>query len=129
VLGFALALAEVMDGERGMTLIEIMVVVAIMGLMAGGIAVAAIHAWKVALIKQVRREAQTLKGAATRWRLEHSEGCPTLEDLVRERLVEKIHNDPWGHAYVLGCSSDGETFTVASTGPDGRLGTADDVVP
>jgi hypothetical protein len=53
-------------------------------------------------------------------------GAPVrLEELVPKYLKE-LHRDPWGNNYVLFRGLGG--LAVASTGPDGVLGTADDLL-
>jgi hypothetical protein len=67
-------------------------------------------------IQQARTDAQS-PGAV----------CPTVEILVRERMLSSRMTslDPWDKAFVISC--DGETVRVLSRGPDRMLGTADDV--
>ena len=43
--------------------------------------------------------------------------------------VNHIVDDPWGHPYVYETRSDGEHPVLYSRGPDGRIGTTDDVLP
>ena len=56
-----------------------------------------------------------------------------LEDLVNggpngagRNYLEKLVPDPWGQAFVLKGDSS-KTFEVVSAGPDGKVGTADDI--
>jgi hypothetical protein len=79
-------------------------------------------------IQQARTDAQSLRWA-TEMYLAQSPGavCPTVEILVRERMLSSRMTslDPWDKAFVISC--DGETVRVLSRGPDRMLGTADDV--
>ena len=43
--------------------------------------------------------------------------------------VNHIVDDPWGHPYVYETRPDGEHPVLYSRGPDGRIGTTDDVLP
>ena len=43
--------------------------------------------------------------------------------------VKKIVDDPWGHPYVYGVRRDGGHPILFSNGPDGKMGTTDDVMP
>lgn len=54
--------------------------------------------------------------------------CPTMDELIKKRELSSTSPrvDPWGHPYAILCGAD-ETVTV-SAGPDGQLGTADDLV-
>jgi hypothetical protein len=54
-------------------------------------------------------------------------GCPTVDTLVRERVVSSRTQtrDPWDSKFSIAC--EGEDVTVVSPGPDRRLGTSDDI--
>jgi len=54
-------------------------------------------------------------------------GCPTLSELVESRaLAESARvEDAWGNRYRIVC--DDASTTVVSSGPDGHMGTRDDV--
>ncbi|MFY9342397.1 MAG: S46 family peptidase [Planctomycetota bacterium] len=41
--------------------------------------------------------------------------------------IEKVESDPWGSAYALLVEADRNDWAVVSGGPDGTIGTADDV--
>lgn len=58
----------------------------------------------------------------------NDERCPTTEDLIKIKFVnEKVQtNDPWGQPYKIVCTE--KEPVVTSAGPDGKLGTADDIV-
>jgi hypothetical protein len=59
------------------------------------------------------------------WTADHEgKTCPTWDEL--DHYVHfKGAQDPWGHAYVVSC--DGGKIVVLSAGPDGKVGTEDDV--
>src|SRR5271154_283815 len=68
--------------ERGVTLIEVMIVVVILGLIAGGVAVAVFPKFKEAQIKTTKTIAMELRRATEMWRgLHASDQCPSLEQL------------------------------------------------
>ena len=48
-----------------------------------------------------------------------------LEDLV-PKYARDLHRDPWGNNYVFYRGAGG--VAIVSAGPDGQLGTADDIV-
>jgi hypothetical protein len=51
--------------------------------------------------------------------------CPRdLATLEAERIIARLREDPWGHAYQLRCSE----LELRSPGPDGEPQTSDDVV-
>jgi general secretion pathway protein G len=54
--------------------------------------------------------------------------CPeTLQDLRAAGVTAKVAKDPWGQDYVLKCPGEHLSIDVLSGGPDGKLGTDDDV--
>ena len=114
--------------SRGVTLIEILIVLAIVGLIAGGVAVVAVPKYAEAQKKQAQTDARTIHPAAEKYRVDHTgEGCPTVE-LLREKKelsqASKI-TDPWDTPYKILCGD--EDVTVMSFGPDKKENTADDI--
>jgi general secretion pathway protein G len=113
---------------RGVTLIEILIVLAIVGLIAGGVAVVAVPKYQEAQKKQAQTDARTIHPAAEKYRVDHpGEQCPTVE-LLREKkelsAASKI-TDPWDTPYKIICGD--EDLMVLSLGPDKKEGTADDI--
>jgi hypothetical protein len=79
-------------------------------------------------IEQARTDAQSLRGATEMYLAQHpGAGCPTVDTLVRERVVSSRTQtrDPWDSKFSIAC--EGEDVTVVSPGPDRRLGTSDDI--
>jgi len=121
----------VRTAERGMTLIEIMVVVAIIGLVMGGVGVVAFNQFKKAQVKQAQTDIRELKAAIQHWMLDNSgESCPkTLQELYSQKYITKAPRDPWGQDFVYACpgQTPGEDFDIVSKGPDKQPGTDDDI--
>ena len=116
--------------ERGMTLIEIMVVVAIIGLVMGGVGVVAFNQFKKAQVKQAKSDVHHLKEAIEHWRLDNtSEPCPkSLGELVSGKYVQKPPKDPWGEDFIYACPGQGaDGYDLVSKGPDRKPGTDDDI--
>ena len=114
--------------ERGVTLVEMLIVVAIMSLVASGIAVAAYKYWSMAQIKTATANARSLRGLVKAWWLANESGeCPTLDDLIRSGGADEDTSrvDPWGSAWRIEC--DGARVSVSSDGPDRKAGTTDDI--
>ena len=113
---------------RGVTLVEVLIVVAILSLIAGGVAIFAIPKFKEAQVTTAKTDAKTLVNVMESWRLNHSgTECPTIEALKADKSLKPDQNvnDPWGHPYEISCSADGDG--VMSWGPDGKKGSEDDV--
>jgi general secretion pathway protein G len=113
---------------RGVTLIEVMIVVVIIGLISGGVAVAVLPRLKEASIKTTIASERELRRAAEQWRGMHaSDQCPTIEILRADKAIDTASKitDAWDNPFKIICEDD-ET-TVVSAGPDKKEGTADDL--
>ena len=114
--------------ERGVTLFEVMIVVAILAMVAGGVAVFALPKFKESQIKSAETGARVIRQAVQHWQVSNSEStCPSMDQLMKEKHLDpgQNTNDPWGQAYAMSCSDD--EVTVASSGPDKKKGTKDDI--
>jgi len=111
-----------------MTLVEIMIVVIIMALIATGVAVAVIPRLKEAKIQSTRTDARTVHSAAVMYVSENSgSDCPAMQDLTEGGYIDS-HNrttDAWDNDFVVEC--EGDDVLVVSAGPDGEMGTEDDI--
>jgi general secretion pathway protein G len=114
--------------QRGVTLIEILIVLAIVGLIAGGVAVVAIPKYAESQKKQAKIDSQTIHPVAEKYRVDHpGNQCPTVEQLRAEKelgATSKI-TDPWDTPYAIRCADD--ELYVLSFGPDKKEGTNDDI--
>lgn len=112
--------------RRGMTLVEIMVVVIIMAMIATAVGFAVLPNLNKAKVDSTRTDAQTIRSAVELY-LTSSTSCPSVEDLVRERILNSSTKtkDAWDHDFVIECN--GNDITVSSNGPDGQAGSEDDI--
>ena len=115
--------------KRGVTLIEILIVLAIVGLLATGVGLVIIPKWAESQKKAAKVDLVAIYQIAEKYRAEHSgEGCPTVE-LLREKkelsVTSKI-TDPWDTTYKIVCGEE-ESMSVVSFGPDKRENTPDDI--
>lgn len=117
--------------EAGMTLLEIMIVLAILGsLMAFLIGPKLFAGWREAQIRETRILITQYESALLFWRTKHAAAdCPaTLEELYAADEINARPVDPWGQPLVYHCPGpDARPWQVYSTGPDRRDGTEDDV--
>jgi general secretion pathway protein G len=113
--------------SRGVTLIEILIVLAIVGLIAGGVAVVAIPKYAEAQKKQAKNDVIAIHPIAEKYRVDHAGTCPTVEQLRAEKELSASSKitDPWETPYQIRCADD-DTY-VLSFGPDKKEGTADDI--
>ena len=120
-------LARKRRAARGVTLVEILIVLAIIGLIAGGIAVYAVPKYQKAQVDATRTSAKNLQQIAESWRTNHGNDCPTPQRLKDEKELAASSeiNDAWGTPYKIQCDDD--STTVLSAGPDKKEGSQDDI--
>lgn len=114
--------------EAGVTLIEVLIVVAIMAMLSAGVAVFALPKFKEAQVSTAKTSAQVLRRAVQDWqRVNNESTCPTISQLVEGKHLDSGSNtdDPWGMPWGLVCTDD-DVF-VQSMGPDKKEGTTDDI--
>lgn len=115
--------------SRGVTLIEVLIVVAIIAMVAGAASVGAMKAFGNAAQKTAINDARIVRTAVKAyWLEEGTDDCPTVERLVLAGALESDGRraDPWGQPFKIDCSEN--EVKVTSAGKDKRMGTPDDVV-
>lgn len=130
--------------NSGFTLIEIMIVIAIVGLLFSLVGVKVIDQFKKAKVETCKIQINSYNQALQAYFLAHGSYPHTsqgLESLVKKpgvgRIPEnypdggylskkRLENDPWGRPYRYECE-DYQNFTISSDGPDGEPGNDDDV--
>jgi len=114
--------------SRGMTLIEILVVLAIIGLIVGGVAVVAGGAFTDAQKSTAENEVVQIEQAVEMYMVQKKGKCPkNVQDLKAGGVLKKVKKDPWGTEYQLKCPGEHGDVDVSSAGKDQEFGTADDV--
>lgn len=112
----------------GMTLIEIMVVVAIASMIMGGVGLVAFKQYKQAQGSTAKKDTIQIQQSVEMYMLQKKNKCPkTLQDLRAAGAVTRVIKDPWGEEYEIKCPGEHGTVDVISAGPDGELGTDDDI--
>jgi general secretion pathway protein G len=118
-------------GSSGFTLLEIMIVLAIMGLIVTGVSIKVFSQLKKAKTQAARIGVKKVIDASGRFMAGPGSGCPKgIEELIGQGELSKSDaKDPWGAPYIFRCpgTQDPEGVDVYSFGPDKVDGTADDI--
>ena len=118
------------SAQKGMTLVEIMIVVAIIGLVMGMVVVAAYPALISAQCKTAWSESQSIAQAINQYETDNNGDCPkSLDDLVAGKYIGKTPTDPWGQAFSFKCPGDKQPdgADIWSKGRNKQDGDEDDV--
>lgn len=126
------------SAPKGFTLIEILVVIAIIGILAAVVVPAVISRPDDARVVAAKQDLATLSAALDLYRLDNfayptsQQGLgalvapPTIEPLASNwkpgGYIKRINEDPWGRPYVYLLGADGLSFEVLSYGADGQPG-------
>lgn len=109
--------------RRGMTLIEIMVVMVIIGLIAGMVGIAVVGAADRARVDRTKTDIANLQGALDLYKARHGRYPDTgsgLKALVDENILSKTPKDAWDNDYQY--LMEGGKAVVKSYGADGQPG-------
>jgi len=113
---------------RGVTLVEVLIVVAIIALVSAGVAVAAFPYWGRSQQKSAFANARNLRGAVKSWWVDHDPSlCPEIDQLVQDQALDRDspRTDPWGKPWRIECAD--HEVTILSDGSDRTAGTSDDI--
>ena len=115
--------------SRGLTLVELVIVITIIGVLTAAISIGVLQAQKRANLGAAKTACSTVRQATMQWKAINPGGdCPTVEELKAEKDLDTGFNlkDPWNNPYKLNCDSD--EITCTSAGPDRKEGTEDDIL-
>ena len=116
---------------RGMTLIEIMVVIAIMGIVATAIGIGVVGYLNKAKISACKSQITNVANAVQMHAMDgdYPSSLTVLTEGVNAPLKPKQLKDPWNQDFVYNYPSQkgGKEFDLCSKGPDKREGTDDDI--
>ncbi len=115
--------------SRGLTLVELVIVITIIGVLTAAISIGVMQAQKRANLGAAKTACNTVRQATMQWKAVHpNEDCPTVDQLKKEKDLDTGFSlkDPWGMPYKVACDSD--EITCASPGPDRKEGTEDDIL-
>lgn len=135
---------KILSNQRGMTLIEIMVVVAIIAGITGLIAVNVVGRQEKANVQLTKTQISNVMGALDQYKLDNHAYPSTeqgLDALVNKPssgkvpksypeggYIKKLSEDAWGNEFSYASpGSHGSAVEVWSMGPDGQDDTEDDI--
>jgi general secretion pathway protein G len=120
-----------MKNQSGFTLIEIMLVVIIIGILAGMVVPSFVGRTKEARIKAAKGDIASLGVALDLFELDKGRYPNSLNELLTSdrKYLKKpsIPQDPWGKPYVYRCPGQRGDYDLVSGGPDGVEGGTDDI--
>ena len=121
-----------LGSERGMTLIEIMIVIAIIGSIMAIVGVNAKKAFDKSKVSNAKLQMGELSKSLDQYNIDCNSYPPNLEALLSKPgdgcanwgpqayTKKKLLIDPWGHPFIY--ESQGGTYTLLSLGRDGKQG-------
>lgn len=119
------------EGNKGFTLIEILIVVVIIGLIASLVAPNIMGKFERSKEEIAKAQVETLASAVQSFMIDTGRCPSSLEELIKSQdpkwrgpylSKQEIPKDPWGRPYQLKCPGEqGRPFEVYSLGPDGQL--------
>jgi len=109
---------------NGFTLLELLVVVVIIGLLAGYVAPRYFSQVGKSEIQVARAQIDALEKAVDQYRLDNRR-YPTNEEglaAIQPYLKKALPNDPWGRPYLYRTPGEKTDYEVVSYGRDGKPG-------
>ena len=117
--------------DSGFTLLEIMIVLAIIALIAGGVGTAVFRSFNRAKVQTAKLRVKAARDATSQYMIDNSSNCPKgIDDLVSQKYLDKNNaKDPWDKPHIFKCpgSNDTDSADISSSGPDKQDGTEDDI--
>ena len=123
------------NSRAGFTLVEILLVVAILGILAGVAVVSLKGRTKSASVQATRTSIQAIGTAIDTYEVDNGIYPQTIQNLLSKGNENnwngpyikdaRIPRDAWGNEFSY--SVQGDSYKLTSAGPDGQAGSADDI--
>ena len=112
----------------GFTLLELLVVIVIIGLLAGYVAPRYFSQVGKSEVQVAKAQIESFEKALDQFRLDNRRYPTSQEglDAIRPYLKKAVPNDPWGRPYVYRSPGDRGEFELLSFGRDGKAGGSGD---
>jgi general secretion pathway protein G len=120
------------DPQAGVTLVEILVVLMIMGLVATVVMINVLPSQNRARVQKAATDIATLEQALELFQLQNAryptaeEGLETLTGVQQggtgEAYIRRLPNDPWNRPYQYVVPGERGPYEVFSLGADGQIG-------
>ena len=125
------------DGERGFTLVELMVVIVIIGLLATIVVINVLPSGDQARVTKAKSDISTIEGALQLYQLQIGTYPTTAQGLQALRTapqgvdasryqpggyIKRLEDDPWGRPYLYAAPGRHGETDVWSLGRDGKEG-------
>ncbi len=125
--------SDTQDSRSGFTLVEILLVVAILGVLAGVAVVNLTGRMDAANKRACRASIDAISTAVSTYEIDNGIFPQTLQNLMTKAnesnwngpYLKQTPADPWGAAFSY--SVQGGVYKISSAGPDGQAGSADDI--
>jgi general secretion pathway protein G len=114
--------------SRGLTLVELVIVITIIGVLTAAISIGVLKAQKSANVGAAKTACSTIRNATMQWKaINPGSDCATVDQLKAEKDLDTGFSlkDPWGNLYKVSCDQD--EINCTSAGPDRKEGTDDDI--
>jgi general secretion pathway protein G len=128
---------------QGFTLLEVMVVIVIIGMMLSVVVPNLMGSQDTAKLQKAVQDVTALENSLSMYKLDNydypstEQGLEALTDQtdiepIPRRFpeggyVKRLPKDPWGNEYILLNPGENSKMDVFSSGPDGEVGTEDDI--
>jgi general secretion pathway protein G len=117
--------------SAGFSLLEIMIVLAIIALITAGVGTVVFNSFKKAKIQIAKQRVGTVRDAVVKYMIDNASACPKgIDDLIAQKYIDKsFAKDPWDKPFLFLCpgTNDTDSADITSAGPDKQEGTADDI--